>query len=139
MLIQLFLPRSIGIALGAGFLAGCQVEHHRVVAVSGTVIGLSIGQNPQTRLVEGTIGYRRGELALVPTNRVADGAPGGGGASESAEVLMEIQQADLFSSHGSIYQRLAVGPNAVKQAGAAFLKAGSEKKESRRSEEAPAR
>ncbi len=117
-------------------LAGCQVEHHRVVAVSGTVIGLSVGQNPQTRFVEGTLGYRRGELALVPTNRVADGAAAGGGASESAEVLMEIQQADLFSTHGSIYQRLAVGPNAVKQAGAAFLKGNAPKEPAAIPEEA---
>ena len=46
-------------------------------------------------------------MALVPTN----GGP----------VLMELRYSGIFSRSGGIYQRLAVGAEAVKQPGAAFM------------------
>ena len=89
-------------------LTGCgAINHSYVVTGTGTILGLQIAENPATQLYEAKFGYARAEMALVPTN----GGP----------VLMELRYSGIFSRSGGIYQRLAVGAEAVKQPGAAFM------------------
>lgn len=91
-------------------VTGCALQH-TVVVSTGTVIGLEISQNPQSGLYSAKLGYDRGELALVPyTNGFVP------------DVVTEIHYSSIFDLTGSgIYQRMAVGPNAVVQPGAQAL------------------
>jgi len=94
--------------LCAVLLTGCQaINHNYVVSGTGTLIGLQIAENPATQLYSAKFGYARAETALIPTN----GPP----------VLMELRYSGIFSRSGGIYQRLAVGTEAVQQPGAAFM------------------
>lgn len=89
-------------------LTGCQaINHSYVVSGTGTILGVQIAENPATQLYEAKFGYARAETALVPTNGPA--------------VLMELRYGGIFSRSGGIYQRLAVGTEAVQQPGAAFM------------------
>lgn len=104
--------------------SGCLPARHSVVASTGTVIGLEIAQNPASQMYQAKLGYNRAELAVVPSNRSSDKgeASTGGGASDTADVVMELNYANIFSlSQSGIYQRLAVGKFAVSQPGAAFM------------------
>jgi hypothetical protein len=94
----------------AGCYTGCALRH-TVIVSTGTVIGLEVSQNPQSGLYSAKLGYDRGELALVPyTNGYVP------------DVVTEIHYSSIFSLTGSgIYQRMAVGPNAVIQPGAQAL------------------
>jgi hypothetical protein len=102
---------ALSLVLGL-LLTGC-ATNNRVLVATGTIIGVEIAENPTTGLYQAKLGYNRGELALVPTTN-----------GYVPDVLVEIQYAGLFSRNGGIYQRLAVGPNAVTQPGAMamFLK-----------------
>jgi len=86
---------------------------------------VEIAQNPANQLPQAKLGYQRAELAVIPTNRSADIEAGsaGNGAADHANVLMEIKYAGIFDlgQASGIYQRLAVGEEAVKQPGAAFM------------------
>jgi hypothetical protein len=89
-------------------LTGCgAINHSYVVSGTGTILGVQIAENPATQLYEAKFGYARAEIALVPTNGPA--------------VIMELRYSGIFSRSGGIYQRLAVGAEAVKQPGAAFM------------------
>lgn len=89
-------------------LTGCQaINHSYVVSGTGTIIGVQIAENPATQLYEAKLGYARAEMALVPTNGPA--------------VIMELRYGGIFSRSGGVYQRLAVGTDAVQQPGAAFM------------------
>lgn len=102
---------------------GCSQQRHAVIAHTGTNIGLELGQNPANRMLQGKLGYNRAEVAIVPTNRAATAGPGtqGDGATDVADVVMELNFSNIFSGNNGIYQRLAVGRTAVSQAGAAFM------------------
>lgn len=120
MIIRLSTSLAAALALSA-----CSHDPTHVIASTATVIGVDLGQGQATSAVTGTLGYKRAEFALVPTNKVtpqpgggasADGSGGGvigNGARDSANVVMELNYQGIFSSGGGIYQRLAVGPNAV--------------------------
>src|SRR5215813_12918913 len=76
------------------FLQGCTPQQgYSVLAATGTVIGVEIAQNPATQVPEAKLGYNRGELAFVPTNRGAgaNGTSTNAGAKDAANVLMEIR------------------------------------------------
>jgi hypothetical protein len=109
------------------FSQGCTTQQgYYVLALTGTVIGVEVSQNPATQTPQAKLGYNRGELAFVPTNRSGgENANAGGaqGAKDSAEVIMEIRYGGIFDlgSNSGIYQRLAVGQTAVKQPGASFM------------------
>lgn len=116
-LILSILPLLIGL--------GCTTGKHYVVAATGTVIGLEIAQSETTQMYNAKLGYDRAEVAIVPSNR-ASGQKGdtnyAGGASDTTDVVMELNYANIFSlSQSGIYQRLAVGKNAVSQPGAMFM------------------
>ena len=128
-------------------LVACGHSPDSVVAVTGTVIGVEIGENPANQTFQGKLGYNRSEVAVVPTNKCHDSTgttqqPGdgqgdankegngtgeggpvgtgkagcrttGNGAADTADVLMELHYKGIFNKDGGIYQRLAVGKNAV--------------------------
>jgi hypothetical protein len=106
------------------FMYGC-AGRQSVVAVSGTVIGVEISQNPANQSPQAKLGYNRGEIAIVPTNRSANEEAGTslGGAKDVGDVIMEIRYGGIFDTGPSsgIYQRLAVGPTAVSQPGASVM------------------
>jgi hypothetical protein len=118
--------RALGGVILACLFCSCARDQHHLIIVTSTVLGVEIAENPASQLYHIKLGYSRGELALVPTNRrgstnVADNTVLGG-ARDAVDVLMELKYASPFSlSEGGIYQRLAVGSNAVSQAGAAFM------------------
>jgi hypothetical protein len=111
-------------ALAIGLISGCTAGRHKVIAATGTVIGLEVAQSPANQSPQAKLGYNRAELAIVPTNRDDEPAAGGNGkgASDVADVLMELKyQGLLGGSSSGIYQRLAVGSTAVTQPGAALM------------------
>jgi hypothetical protein len=101
--------------LAALLLSGCAINNpNRIVIVSGTVLGIELGENPATQLYHARLGYVRSEVALVPsTNGLAP------------DVLLEANYGRLFTRDASLRQRLAVGRNAVGQPGAFLLFATS--------------
>jgi hypothetical protein len=111
-------------------IAGCSVQgctntRHVVLASTGTVIGVEISQNPANQSPQAKLGYNRGELALVPSDRPEQPASDSTrrSAKDVADVLMEIRYGGIFDwgPTSGIYQRLAVGTTAVKQPGAALM------------------
>ena len=112
-------------ALGCALASCANQSGNYVVAATGTVIGLEVAQgatgSPALKL-----GYDRAELAYVPTNRTENNGTVTG-ADQTADVLMELRYAGIGSTSGDsgIYQRLAVGKNAVTQAGASVMFAKS--------------
>jgi hypothetical protein len=107
------------------FLNVSCASRHAVVASTGTMIGVEISENPANATVQAKLGYNRAEIAVVPTNRSADKEAGNTrtGATDVPDVLMELKYSGIFSTgeNSGIYQRLAVGSNAVKEPGAAFM------------------
>jgi hypothetical protein len=114
-------------------LGACNGQEYYVIASTGTVIGVEVSQNPATQAPQAKLGYNRGELAIVPSNRppcltdegqtkVACGQLGEG-ARDVPDVLMELRYGGIFDTGPSsgIYQRLAVGKIAVAQPGAALM------------------
>lgn len=109
--------------LAAALASACKQSPTHVIASTATVIGVDLGQGEATQAVTGTLGYKRAEFAIVPTDkRTADtGTSGSGGnanagsAKNAASVIMELNYQGIFSGNGGIYQRLAVGDAAVMQ------------------------
>jgi hypothetical protein len=97
------------VAVGA---AGCTGLHNDVVVVTSTVLGMKVGQNPQTQMYQAELGYARSEVALVPTAPTNKYTP---------DVLVELKMTGLMSFNAGVYQRLAVGSTACSQIGAAAL------------------
>jgi hypothetical protein len=123
--VDLDLPDKLfAICFISFFMYGC-AGRQAVIAVSGTVIGLEVSQNPANQSPQAKLGYNRGEIAIVPTNRSATEEAGTslGGAKDIADVIMEIRYGGIFDTGPSsgIYQRLAVGPTAVTQPGASVM------------------
>ena len=131
--------RNLGISLATipaflllFLLASCESKEHYVIAATGTVIGVEVSQHPANQTPQAKLGYNRAELAIVPSNRPTcvvkdDGSVNcgntNGSAEETPDVLMELRYGGIFDlgESSGIYQRLAVGPNAVKQPGAALM------------------
>jgi hypothetical protein len=116
----------LGLLWLAAGLSGCAGTHHKVLAATGTNIGVEITQNPATQAPTAKLGYQRTELAIVPTNRSGEPATAGSAASsarDAADVVMELRYGGIFDlgATSGIYQRLAVGTTAVQQPGAAFM------------------
>lgn len=115
---------------GVLLMTACAKDHY-IVASTATVIGLELSQNQATQSPQAKLGYNRAELAVVPTNRKnckADDTnctpvpSGTNGAADSADVLMELRYGGFsFSGSGGVYQRLAIGKDAVVQPGASLM------------------
>jgi len=118
--------RSAGLVSATMAVTGCADQGYSVLASTATMIGVEVSQNPATQMPQGKLGYNRAELAFVPTNRNGGkNSTGsvGGGAADSANVLMELRYGGIFDlgESSGIYQRLAVGTDAVKQTGASVM------------------
>jgi len=122
---------------------GCTTTGSSVIAATGTIIGVEVSQNQTTQTPMAVLGYKRAEIAYVPTNRGTpdttktgndesgadktankSGLPSmGAGAKDSANVVMELRYVGIFDmgSASGIYQRLAVGDKAVSQPGASLM------------------
>ena len=92
-------------------MTGC-TNLHSVITSTQTGLGVSISENPSTQLYEMRFGYFRNEFAFVPGDTNHPGTV--------PDVLMEIRMENILKG-GLVYQRLAVGSNAVMQPGAALL------------------
>lgn len=106
-------------------LASC-ANQTCVLVSSTTGIGLDIDYNPQTQMPHAKLGYIRNELVLAPTNRAAKGYPETGreeGAPDVPNIIVEFNFANFFTFWGDsgIYQRIAIGDEAVTQPGAAVM------------------
>jgi hypothetical protein len=112
--------------VGAALASACAQNPTHVIASTATVIGVDLGQGQAPPTVTGTLGYKRAEFAIVPTDKRAPPAGAGasadtsgtassGSAKDVASVIMELNYQGIFSGGGGIYQRLAVGDAAVMQ------------------------
>lgn len=106
------------IALVSSVITGCVHLKDNVIAGTGTVLGFEVSQNPATQLYQAKLGYSRAEIAFVPTDRNSTNSTKG--AEGSPDVIMEIRYHGVMSN-GGLYQRMAVGKNAVTQPGAAYM------------------
>jgi hypothetical protein len=97
----------VGLAM---LLVGCAAMQDKVVVATSTILGFELAQNPATGMYQGRFGYARAEIALVPTNGV--------------DVLTEIQFNNLMRG-GGLYQRMAVGSNAVRSSMFMFAKSAN--------------
>lgn len=105
------MKKLISLTVLLAALCGCN-NLHSVITTTQTGIGLSLSENPSTQLYEVRFGYFRNEVAVVPGSTNIPGSV--------PDVLMEIRMENIFRG-GLVYQRLAVGSNAVKQPGAALM------------------
>jgi len=101
------MNRFIVVAVLALVAAGCKTNS--VITTTQTGLGVSISENPSTQLYEARLGYFRNEFAYVPGN-----------TTSVPDVMLEIRMENLFRG-GLVYQRLAVGKNAVSQPGASLM------------------
>jgi hypothetical protein len=115
----LWFVLCVGVALLVVLMTSCSTAHS-VIVNTGTVLGLAVAENPSSGLYEARLGYARTEFAYVPSNRSVQTNGAVTGAPEVANVLMEIRMENLFKG-GLVYQRLAVGDEAVRQPGAVLL------------------
>ncbi|HVZ93078.1 MAG TPA: hypothetical protein VG797_01065 [Phycisphaerales bacterium] len=131
------------ITLTVGSVGGCaeRVLRENVLASTQSTVGLSLAQNPASQLYELKAGYARSEFFLVPTGKLvgydAEGAEKDiAGAchdpTPTPDVIAEIQvggrgkQTLATGEQGAeiqMYQRLAVGTNAVRAPAAVALMA----------------
>lgn len=113
---RLFVIMGILAVLAISLISasGCK-NQTCVVASSGTVLGIEATMYDDANPPKVRLGYGRAEIAIVPTNRTADDKTPmkGQGASDSTDVLMYIDIANVFdTSTPLLRQRLAVGKNA---------------------------
>lgn len=87
--------------------AGCSVLKDKILVSTSTVLGFEVAQNPASQAYQMRFGYARAELAIVPTNGV--------------EVLTELQFHNI-TGQGGLYQRMAVGKEAIRQSLLMFSK-----------------
>lgn len=66
----------LGVLTAGLLLPGCSIDRHTVIASTGTTLGVELAQDQATQSPRLKVGYNRGELALVPSNRSAEREPG---------------------------------------------------------------
>jgi hypothetical protein len=66
----------LGVLTAGLLLPGCSIDRHTVIASTGTTLGVELAQDQATQSPRLKVGYNRGELALVPSNRSAEKEPG---------------------------------------------------------------
>jgi hypothetical protein len=90
-------------------MTGCAALKDHVFVNTETVLGISICQSAASGSPEARLGYARVEIALAPTN---------------SEVLTEFQFKNAFSftAGPGLYQRMAIGKDAVEQSWPMFCK-----------------
>ncbi len=63
---------QLGVLTAGLLLPGCSIDRHTVIASTGTTLGVELAQDQATQSPRLKVGYNRGELALVPSNRSAN-------------------------------------------------------------------
>lgn len=93
-------------------LSGCAADRSYIITSAQTVLGITVTENPATQLYEARLGLVLSQVAFVPGNT--------NDPSSFPDVIQEFKVNNIFTG-GLIYQRLAVGKNAVCQPGAALM------------------
>lgn len=117
--LRLFLGLLFaGLLLGVG----CSPNGYITASVQ-SVIGLDVSENPQTQVPHIRFGFIRNQLYYIPTGKVVvQGGPAGSGkASETPELVSEINVEMEFLHTGKIHEKFAVGLFAVNSAPAKGL------------------
>lgn len=105
--------RALILLVSALMLAGCTTSKRHIVAWTGTTLGFDVSQNPVTQLYQAKFGYGRAEVVFVPNAET--NVP-------VTDVVMEVRYHGLLSlAGGGLYQRLAIGSEAVRQPGAVLM------------------
>lgn len=99
------------LVMAAALLAGCAAPNS-IVTTAQSVLGISVSENPATQLYEARAGIVLSQIAFVPVNTNAPGFV--------PSVIQEFRVNNLFAG-GMVYQRLAVGTDAVTQPGASLM------------------
>jgi hypothetical protein len=118
-----FLIGLVLILAGTLLCQGCAANGYITASVQ-SVIGLDVSENPQTQVPHIRFGYIRNQLYYIPTGKVVvSGGPAGssGKASETPELVSDIDVDITFLSKTKISERFAVGENAVKSNAAQYL------------------
>lgn len=114
----------VGLCLLFVVYTGCKSQTC-VVTATATGIGLRASYDQKTQMPLGELGYIHTAVAIVPTDRQADGETikESATAASSTDVINEISFNNFFSfwNENGIYERIAVGKNAVSQPGAVAL------------------
>jgi hypothetical protein len=114
----------IGLMAGL-FLVGCSTPQSCILVENTTGIGLVVKENPKTQMYEFWMSYINSVFGLVPTNRGwnKDVPAYGDGAKDTGNVIFETNFSNWFCFWNSqgIYQRVAIGDDAVKQPGAVAM------------------
>lgn len=103
---------------------GCK-SSTSVLVSTATALGIEATVVDQYQPPKVKIGYARGEVVIVPTNRDKETAKDSyeGGASDSTDVMMSLEIANIFNFTDTlISQKLAVGKNAIDNADVLFGK-----------------
>ncbi len=101
------------LAMAATLMAGCAAPNC-IVTTAQSVLGISVAENPATQLYEARAGVVLNQIAVVPCSTNSSGT------LIVPDVIQEFKINNLFAG-GLVYQRLAVGANAVNQPGAAVM------------------
>ncbi len=104
------LANAITIMALAFTVSGCKSLQNKIIVGTSTVLGFEIAQNPASQMYQIKFGYGRVELAIVPTNGVS--------------VLTELDFHNV-TGQGGLYQRMAVGTDAIRNSGFMFAKDAS--------------
>ncbi len=94
----------------AFMVSGCKSLQNKIIVGTSTVLGFEIAQNQASQMYQIKFGYGRAEVALVPTNGV--------------NVLTELDFHNV-TGQGGLYQRMAVGTEAIRNSGFMFAKDAS--------------
>jgi hypothetical protein len=92
-------------------LCGCAAPNS-VCTTAQSVLGLTVSENPATQLYEVRFGLVLSQIAFVPGNT--------NDPASYPDVIQEFRINNIFTG-GLVYQRLAVGKNAVQQPGASVM------------------
>jgi hypothetical protein len=110
LLLLLFL-----ILAAALWLSGCTAKGYITTSVN-TVLGLDVSENPKTQVPHVRFGFVRSQYYYIPTGLtpteqgiVTKGAP----ATETPELVSEIDVDIKFLNWGRVRERFAVGQTAV--------------------------
>lgn len=103
--------KLIALATALLFLTSCAAPNS-IITTAQSVVGISISENPATQLYEARAGVVVSQVAFVP---IDTNCP-----ITVPDVIQEFRVNNLFSG-GLVYQRLAIGANAVGQPGAALM------------------
>jgi hypothetical protein len=123
IVMRFFLAMVAALVIGIAFTS-CKSQTC-IVTATATGIGLRASYDPKTQMPLGELGYIHTAVAIVPTDRQADGeaVKESATSANSADVINEISFNNFFSfwNENGIYERIAVGKNAVNQPGAVAL------------------